>query len=57
MGIGAAFFPFNSAPNMLFYGYNYFTQKDFLKGGLVLSVIAILNIILLYFLWWPLIGI
>ncbi|MFP3262566.1 MAG: SLC13 family permease, partial [Nitrososphaeria archaeon] len=57
MGVGAAFFPFNSAPNMLFYGYNYFTQKDFLKGGLVLSVIAILNIILLYFLWWPLIGI
>jgi anion transporter len=57
MGIGAAFFPFNSAPNMLFYGYNYFTQKDFLKGGLVLSVIAILNIILLYFLWWPMIGI
>jgi anion transporter len=57
MGVGAAFFPFNSAPNMFFYGYNYFTQKDFLKGGLVLSVIAIVNIILLYFLWWPLIGI
>ena len=57
MGVGAAFFPFNSAPNLFFYGYNYYTQKDFLKGGLVLSVIAILNIILLYFLWWPLVGV
>ncbi|MEM0134733.1 MAG: DASS family sodium-coupled anion symporter [Thermoplasmatales archaeon] len=57
MGVGAAFFPFNSAPNLFFYGYNYYSQKDFLKGGLVLSVIAMLNIILLYFLWWPLVRI
>jgi DASS family divalent anion:Na+ symporter len=57
MGAGAAFFPFNSAPNLFFYGYGYYNEREFLKGGLVLSVITILNILLLFFLWWPLVGI
>jgi di/tricarboxylate transporter len=53
-GAGSVFFPFNSAPNLFFYSYY---NEEFLKGSLVLSVIIMVNILLLFFLWWPLVGI
>jgi len=57
MGVGAFFFPFNSAPNMIMYGYNYYTQRDMFKAGLVLSIPTIIMLLVSFFYWWPIIGI
>jgi len=53
----AAFFlPFNSAPNLLFYGSGRYDTYDHLKGAVPLAFVCIACLLFGLFVWWPLIG-
>lgn len=57
LSVGAFFMPFNSAPNLIFYGTGRYTVIQQLKGAVPLAILASLVLILALHLWWPLVGI
>ena len=50
-------FIYESAVLVVGYSYGYFTNKDMLKIGAILSVVTAFILLLLVPLYWPLIGI
>jgi di/tricarboxylate transporter len=56
-GAGPKVFMYESAVLVVGYSYGYFTNKDMLKIGAILSVVTALILLLLVPLYWPLIGI
>ncbi len=51
------FLPFNSAPNMIYYGTGRFTVGQQLKGAVVMNIIMIALMLVTLVTYWPLIGI
>jgi di/tricarboxylate transporter len=56
-GAGPKVFIYESAVLVVGYSYGYFTNKDMLKIGAVLSVVTAFILLLLVPFYWPLIGI
>jgi len=56
-GAGPKVFMYESAVLVVGYSYGYFSNKDMLKVGAILSVVTALILLLLVPLYWPLIGI
>jgi di/tricarboxylate transporter len=56
-GAGPKIFMYESAVLVVGYSYGYFTNKDMLKMGAILSVVTALILLLLVPIYWPLIGI
>ena len=56
-GSGPKVFIYESAVLVVGYSYGYFTNRDMLKVGAILSVVTALILLLLVPLYWPLIGI
>ena len=56
-GAGPKVFIYESAVLVVGYSYGYFSNKDMLKVGAILSVVTALILLLLVPLYWPLIGI
>ena len=56
-GAGPKVFIYESAVLVVGYSYGYFTNKDMLKIGAILSVVTAFILLLLVPLYWPLIGI
>jgi len=56
-GAGPKIFIYESAVLVVGYSYGYFTNKDMLKVGAILSVVTAIILLLLVPLYWPLIGI
>ena len=56
-GAGPKIFMYESAVLVVGYSYGYFTNKDMIKVGAVLSVVTFFILLLLVPLYWPLIGI
>jgi sodium-dependent dicarboxylate transporter 2/3/5 len=55
-GAGPKIFIYESAVLVVGYSYGYFSNKDMLKIGAVLSVVTFLILLVLVPLYWPLIG-
>lgn len=53
---GGFFLPFNSAPNLIFYGSGRYDVADQIKGAIPLALIIALELIFALYVWWPLIG-
>jgi len=56
-GAGPKIFIYESAVLVVGYSYGYFTNKDMLKVGAILSIVTAVILLLLVPLYWPLIGI
>jgi sodium-dependent dicarboxylate transporter 2/3/5 len=56
-GAGPKIFIYESAVLVVGYSYGYFTNRDMIKVGAVLSIVTALILLLLVPLYWPLIGI
>ena len=56
-GAGPKIFMYESAVLVVGYSYGYFTNRDMIKVGAVLSVVTAVILLLLVPLYWPLIGI
>ena len=56
-GAGPKVFMYESAVLVVGYSYGYFTNRDMLKIGAILSVVTAVILLLLVPLYWPLIGI
>jgi len=56
-GAGPKVFMYESAVLVVGYSYGYFSNKDMLKIGAILSVVTAIILLLLVPLYWPLIGI
>jgi sodium-dependent dicarboxylate transporter 2/3/5 len=56
-GAGPKVFIYESAVLVVGYSYGYFSNKDMLKVGAILSVVTAIILLLLVPLYWPLIGI
>src|SRR4051812_3327176 len=56
-GAGPKVFIYESAVLVVGYSYGYFSNKDMLKVGAILSIVTALILLLLVPLYWPLIGI
>jgi len=56
-GAGPKIFMYESAVLVVGYSYGYFTNRDMIKVGAILSVVTALILLLLVPLYWPLIGI
>jgi solute carrier family 13 (sodium-dependent dicarboxylate transporter), member 2/3/5 len=56
-GAGPKIFMYESAVLVVGYSYGYFTNRDMIKVGGVLSIVTALILLLLVPLYWPLIGI
>jgi sodium-dependent dicarboxylate transporter 2/3/5 len=56
-GAGPKIFIYESAVLVVGYSYGYFSNKDMLKVGAILSVVTAIILLLLVPLYWPLIGI
>jgi solute carrier family 13 (sodium-dependent dicarboxylate transporter), member 2/3/5 len=56
-GAGPKVFIYESAVLVVGYSYGYFSNKDLLKVGAILSVVTAIILLLLVPLYWPLIGI
>jgi sodium-dependent dicarboxylate transporter 2/3/5 len=50
-------FPFSSAPNTIAYSSGYLGMGDVVRAGSVMTVLQILLLLLVAWLWWPLIGV
>jgi solute carrier family 13 (sodium-dependent dicarboxylate transporter), member 2/3/5 len=55
-GGGGGLFVYQSGVYVIGYSYGYFTAKDFLKVGLILTVVEGVLLLLLVRFYWPLIG-
>jgi di/tricarboxylate transporter len=56
-GAGPKIFIYESAVLVVGYSYGYFTNRDMLKVGALLSIVTALILLILVPLYWPLIGI
>jgi di/tricarboxylate transporter len=56
-GAGPKIFIYESAVLVVGYSYGYFSNRDMLKVGAILSVVTFFILLLLVPLYWPLIGI
>jgi solute carrier family 13 (sodium-dependent dicarboxylate transporter), member 2/3/5 len=56
-GAGPKIFMYESAVLVVGYSYGYFTNRDMIKVGAILSVVTALILLLLVPFYWPLIGI
>lgn len=54
---GAFFMPYNSAPNLIFYGTGRFTINHQLKGAVPIAILIVIGFIFSLTVWWPLVGI
>ncbi|HYR12337.1 MAG TPA: DASS family sodium-coupled anion symporter [Longimicrobium sp.] len=50
-------FPFSSAPNTIAYSSGYLHMRDMLAAGSVMTALQIALLLLVAWLWWPLIGV
>ena len=58
MGAGLDFaLPFSSAPNTIVFSSGYLRMIDVVKAGGVMTIVSILLVVLLVWVWWPLLGI
>jgi len=57
VSVNANFLPFNSAPNMLFYGTGRYTIKQQFTGALIVAVMVIIGFLFCIQVFWPLMGI
>jgi sodium-dependent dicarboxylate transporter 2/3/5 len=56
-GAGLDFmFPMSTAPNTIIFASGYLKTKDFLKAGLLMTVVSILILLAVVRWWWPVIG-
>lgn len=56
VGVGANFLPFNSMPNVLYYGLNRYTQKQELTASVLINLGVCILLILTLLVFWPMIG-
>ncbi len=57
MGAGLDFaLPFSSAPNTIVFSSGYLRMTDVVKAGGVMTIVSILLVVLLVWVWWPLLG-
>jgi solute carrier family 13 (sodium-dependent dicarboxylate transporter), member 2/3/5 len=57
MGAGLDFaLPFSSAPNTIVFSSGYLRMMDVVKAGGVMTIVSILLVVLLVWVWWPLLG-
>lgn len=57
VSVNANFLPFNSAPNMLFYGTGRFTVKQEFIGAVIVAAMVIVGMLFCIKVFWPLMGI
>jgi solute carrier family 13 (sodium-dependent dicarboxylate transporter), member 2/3/5 len=58
MGAGLDFaLPFSSAPNTIVFSSGYLRMLDVVKAGGVMTIVSVLLVVLLVWVWWPLLGI
>jgi solute carrier family 13 (sodium-dependent dicarboxylate transporter), member 2/3/5 len=50
------FLPFQSTSNLITFSYGYYTEKDLLFTGSVVSVVVIIIVLLSSLLYWPMVG-
>ncbi|MEO7966417.1 MAG: DASS family sodium-coupled anion symporter [Gemmatimonadaceae bacterium] len=56
-GAGLDFiFPMSTAPNTIIFASGYLKTSDFIRTGLLMTVISILILLLVVKFWWPIIG-
>jgi sodium-dependent dicarboxylate transporter 2/3/5 len=57
MGAGLDFaLPFSSAPNTIVFSSGYLRMMDVVKAGGVMTIVSVLLVVLLVWVWWPLLG-
>jgi sodium-dependent dicarboxylate transporter 2/3/5 len=57
MGAGLDFaLPFSSAPNTIAFSSGYLRMVDVVKAGGVMTIVSVLLVFLLVWVWWPLLG-
>ena len=57
IGAGLDFaLPFSSAPNTIVFASGYLRMMDVVKAGGIMTVASVLIVLLIAWLWWPLIG-
>jgi di/tricarboxylate transporter len=56
-GAGPKIFMYESAVLVVGYSYGYFSNRDMMRVGALLSVVTALILLLLVPLYWPLIGV
>lgn len=58
VGAGLDFaLPFSSAPNTIVFSSGYLRMIDVVKAGGVMTIVSILLVVLLVWVWWPFLGI
>ncbi len=57
VAVNANFLPFNSAPNMLFYGTGRFSVKQEFTGALIVAAMVVVVFLFCIVIYWPLVGI
>ena len=50
------FFPFQTTSNLITYNYRYYSEKDLINTGLLITPIVIFIVIICALFYWPLIG-
>jgi len=57
IGAGLDFaLPFSSAPNTIVFSSGYLRMVDVVKAGGVMTIVSVLLVVLLVWVWWPLLG-
>jgi sodium-dependent dicarboxylate transporter 2/3/5 len=57
IGAGLDFaLPFSSAPNTIVFSSGYLRMFDVVKAGGVMTIVSVLLVVLLVWVWWPLLG-
>jgi sodium-dependent dicarboxylate transporter 2/3/5 len=57
IGAGLDFaLPFSSAPNTIVFASGYLRMTDVVKAGGIMTVVSVLIVWLVAWLWWPVIG-
>jgi sodium-dependent dicarboxylate transporter 2/3/5 len=57
IGAGLDFaLPFSSAPNTIVFSSGYLRMIDVIKAGGAMTIVSLLLVILLVWVWWPLLG-
>jgi len=57
IGAGLDFaLPFSSAPNTIVFASGYLKMTDVVKAGGVMTLLSVLIVVVVVWLWWPVIG-
>ena len=57
IGAGLDFtLPFSSAPNTIVFSSGYLRMVDVVKAGGAMTIISMVLVVLLVWIWWPLLG-